>query len=179
MSRPDEQDIIGTRPPRDQTAGLDLFEQRSVPDAEAEIRRDFQHAEPAADSVPSEPPAVATPLSPEERERAKERIKATVLPRLLTRAYLLLDVPQDPGVTADDVQEIAERMHLSHLLGREQRAWSWVGTWLPQLAREGKLVLYEIMPGQAFRRRSKRPDAHGNALTVYLHPDDHRARRVA
>lgn len=175
---PDEADIIGAQVKRDELAGLPMFDRVSTEEAMEEITRDFLEPEEREErEVPA--PAPAPAISKEERERARERIKEVVLPRLLTRAYLLVDALTDPGVTADDVQEIAERMHLSHLLGHEQRAWSWLGVWLPQLAREGKLVAYELVPGQYYSRRSKRPDAHGNALTVYLHPDDHRARRAA
>lgn len=70
--------------------------------------------------------------------------------------------------------QLCKSHHWAALLGTGQRAFSWVGPWMAQLAREGKLREF-CLAGQVVRRRSTRPDSHGNLQIVYLHPRDMRA----
>lgn len=163
-------DIIGDRPPAPSLGPL--FEQpRTVDEAEAEIRHDFLEAEE------QDPPAIAAPLTEAEREVVREGIKVLVAPRLVRRAESLVNAAR-PGVTADDVHELVADAGLSAALGTQQRAWSWVGPWLEELARDGALVALEQGGGPAYRR-STRAGSHGNLQRIYVHPDDLRARRAA
>lgn len=176
MKRTDP-DIIGTPPPLDLGP---LFNQApSVEEAEAEIRRDFLEREaPEAEEPPFEKPAPRGNPFRADRLEARETIKRIVGPRILERALARVDRRTEPGVTADDVRELAQRAGLAHALGDEQRAWSWVASWLKQLVKAGYLVEYRI-DGQLMRRPSTREDAHGNPQAIYLHPSDYRARAIA
>lgn len=104
-------------------------------------------------------------------------MKTLVRPRLVERALARVNLPK-PGITADDVHELIAQAGLSAALGTEQRAWSWIGPWLEELAREGALVAL-AQGGEPAYRRSARPGSHGNLQRIYVHPHDLRARRVA
>lgn len=166
-TRVDDAEIIGSRPERNQLEGLPLF-----PDAVPEA--------PAVEVVPraqtgasAQTKAPASTRPPTDREQAIQRLKDAVLEPLLARAVARKDRFESPGVTADDVVQLAKGNHWSPLLGSGQRAWSWVGPWLASLAREDQLREYRVAD-QVVRRRSIRPGAHGNLQIVYLHPTDHR-----
>lgn len=184
MRRPDD-DVIGTRPRVDLGP---LFTPVSAAEAEAEIRRDFTAPEPVPDPDPDPAPAPRAKdethafagASEAERAEWRERIKRDVEPDLLALALARARSPSvpKPGVTADDVHEIANRKRLHHLLGDSQRAWSWVGIWLAKLARDGRLVKYR-RSGIPMKRGSIRPGAHSNLQVIYLHPYDQRARATA
>jgi hypothetical protein len=180
MRRPDEADVIGTPPTRDETAGLDLFESAKTPAvAERELRESFV-------APPRKPPRGAAArsllaLNPAEQERRANiaRVQELVLDELLAVAKARIDRFESPGITADDVHAIAKRHPQAVLLGQGQRAWSWVGPWLADLALEGRLTAF-VLNGNPVLRRSTRPEAHGNRQAVYLDPRDTRAvRRVA
>lgn len=175
MIHHDEHDIIGTRVRRAPESLGPLFDApRTVEDAEAEIRHDFLEPE---EQDANDPSSIAAPLTESEREVVREGIKALVAPRLIRRAEHLVNAAR-PGITADDVHEIVADAGLSAALGGQQRAWSWVGPWLEELARAGQLVALEQGGGPAYRR-STRAGSHGNLGRIYLHPRDLRAQRVA
>lgn len=109
-----------------------------------------------------------------DREDAITWLKELVFPELVDRALERIDRDEAPGVTADDVVQLCKGHPQSALLGSQQRAYSWVGPWLAKLATAGSLVEFRLS-GQPVRRRSSRPNSHGNLQIVYLHPDDRRA----
>lgn len=183
MSRDhDEDGIIGARRrsnPADQTAGLGLFDAAAqVAEAEAQLRREFVAPPgPAAREAEQSDVFHGTlgGMTEAERQQRIARIKAAVRQPLIDRALLRRDIPstQKPGVTAQDAREIAASKGLAHLLGDQQRAWSWLANWLQQLAREGELVRFEV-EGTPIRRIAD----NGNDQVVYLHPYDRRAKRA-
>lgn len=170
MIRNTDADVIGTRLKRDETEGLDLFDAARNPAPAVEARAD--------QPPPPAPPRGAPAGLNDDRHYAIARLKDAVLPLLIARAERRKDAPTSPGVTADDVVEIAQPVAFAALLGTGQRSWSWVGPWLASLARAGQLAEF-VLAEQVVRRRSKRPDAHGNLQIVYLHPSDVRALRTA
>lgn len=176
MTHPHELGIAGPVALKDQTAGLGLFALNPT-GFSGVIQSPGVVSRPAPEPAePAEPDrAKGLPPTKEEREAARERIKVEVLAPLLEVARGRIGSLDRPGVTADDVRALAEMTHQGVLLGQAQRAWSWCGPWLAQLAREGWLAAYEILPGQCYQRRSTRDESHGNAQNVYLHPDDPRA----
>jgi hypothetical protein len=169
-----DHDIIGTRPALDLGP---LFTQCDVQAAETALREQF--VSPPREEVPDPKPALSfRPLNAEERAELRERIKAKVLPDLLKRARDRKNLDENPGVTADDVHELARLAGHDTALGDEMRAWSWVGPWLNGLARRG--MLGELRDGgQVVKRASTRDGAHGNPQQVYLDPSDYRAKAVA
>jgi hypothetical protein len=179
MKRSDD-DVIGTRPLRDQTDGLGLFDAVRTPaKAENDLRDSF--VAPPRKLPRGAPARTVLELNPAERERRANiaRVQELVLDELLAAARSSVDRFESPGVTADHVHAIAKRHPQSALLGQGQRAWSWVGPWLADLALEGQLAAF-VLNGQPVLRRSTRPEAHGNRQSVYLHPSDQRAaQRVA
>ena len=181
-----DDDIIGTRPTRGPVAGLPLFESVTPAEAAREITNDFlepPRTPPRTSASPAagEPPKDRHPFLPasdDDRRAGITKIKEQVLPWLLERAAHHRDRPNMPGVTADDVAELAKPLAYCALLGSGQRAWSWVGPWLGQLERAGALVAY-VRGGQVVYRRSVRPGSHGNLQAVYLDPRDARAQQGA
>lgn len=180
MTHRNEEDVFRSRDPRDQLAGLDLFKQLPVAEAEAELRHDFlepEDADPApAPRARDETQAFDGPEAVTERERKEriERIQRAVREPLLAVALKRKDWTESPGVTAKDARQIADRLGLTPLLGHQQRAWSWLSTWLGKLATEGVLVKYKVA-GMVVKRMAD----NGNEQVVYLHPYDHRARTAA
>lgn len=171
----DAHDIIGTAPAVDLGP---LFAHPSVEDATAALQQ-FTRTEPApAPRARDESATFATPEPLTEHERLGhiERIKRAVLGPLLDRALERKDRPheQDPGVTAEDVRQLAAARQLGGLLGDQQRAWSWLSGWLQELARERHLVKYRIT-GMTVKRMA----VNGNDQVVYLHPYDYRAQEAA
>lgn len=171
MTKPSEQDVIGGRVPRDETQGLGLFDAVRAP-----VAQPVERVKP-----PRSPRSIERPQSDADRarEEAIVKVKSRVVEELLRRAQTRVDVEYSPGVVSDDVRQLAEGLPYAALLGRDQRAWSWVGPWLAQLEREGALAVYRHSNGDPVRRKSARKDAHGNMQIVYLDPRDHRAGRRA
>lgn len=163
MTRHSDHDIIGSRPRRDETEGLGLFDSARVQAASPPPRRRAPRSAPAAEE-------------PSDRDFAIGRLKELVLEALVERALARRDRVENPGVTADDVLQLCCAHPQSALVGSGQRAWSWVGPWLARLDREGLLAELHLT-GQKVYRRSTRPSSHGNLQVVYVHPTDHRARR--
>lgn len=168
----DDADIIGTKPKQDLGP---LFAHCKPAEAERELREEFVSPPPR---IPLPPVSSATERD-SDRDAIRDRVWALVEPRLLARAEARRDLAESPGVTADDVRQIAAAAGLGDALGQEQRAWSWVAGRLKRLASQGLLAEYRIADDQPVRRRSTRDGAHGNALVVYLDPRDHRARTAA
>ena len=162
--RDTDHDIIGSRPRRDETEGLGLFDSARVQAASPPPRRRAPRTAPAAEE-------------PSDRDFAIGRLKELVLAALVERALARRDRIENPGVTADDVLQLCAGHPQSALVGSGQRAWSWVGPWLAQLAKGGALVALEH-EGAPVYRRSTRPDSHGNLGRVYVHPLDRRSRKV-
>ena len=176
-------DVIGTAPVRDELAGLPMFIETVTPaEAEAEIRRDFLEApaepapEPArAEREPEQTQAFdGTARTEQERQDGIARIQAECLAPLLALAEARKDRAEHPGVTAKDVRAIADARGLSSLIGSQQRAWSWLPTWLGRICTQGHLTKYRIA-GMVVRRMGD----NGNEHVVYLHPYDFRARAAA
>ena len=181
-------DVIGTAPTRNALAGLPMFTDLVAPvvtpaDAEAEIRRDFL----GVDTSPAPAPAPrareetaafepAEPLTELERQRRREQIKAAVREPLADLARRRRDASDHDtvGVTAQDARRIADQKHLTHLLGTQQRSWSWLSEWLQSLAREGALTKWRFH-GIVMKRMAD----NGNDQVIYLDPYDQRARDVA
>lgn len=159
-----DHDIIGSRVRTDQTEGLGLFD----------TARSAQASSPPPRRPVPRTPVASSPDGPSDRRVAIERLKELIEPQLLALAKSRVDVGNAPGVTADDVHELANQYPHVALLGEKQRAFSWVGPWLRGLAGRGVLVEYRVA-GMSVKRRSRRDDAHGNDQIVYLHPDDFRA----
>lgn len=174
----DDADIIGTKPKQDLGP---LFAHCEPAEAEAEIRRDFLEPE-KYEAVADGGFVMRTDLAREmfdvDRLEARETIKRIVGPRLLARAEARRDARSNPGITADDVRDLAKAVGLDHALGGEQRAWSWVAGWLKQFVKAGELVEYRV-DGQLMRRASTREESHGNPQAIYLSPRDYRAQVAA
>lgn len=171
----DTHDIIGTRPPVDLGP---LFAQPTVAAAEGELRADFIATPGPSPRAHDEtdtftPPA---PLSELERQRCRTRIQDTVRGPLCALAHLRRNACATDliGVTAADARRIADQHHLSHLLGAEQRSWSWLSEWLQSLAREHALTKWRFH-GIVMKRMAE----NGNDQVIYLDPYDHRAQDVA
>lgn len=171
MRQHDGEGIIGSRPPVDLGP---LFTSASVEEAERELREDFV-SPPAPAPRADEESDVFTGAGPVDHEAAVEKIQRAVREPLLALALERSTLPDaEAGVTAKDARAIADRKGLTPLLGQQQRAWSWLSTWLGQLAREGALVKYRRLDMVV-----KRMADNGNEQVVYLHPYDHRARSAA
>lgn len=172
MKHHDDHGIIG--PPRDQTKGLGLFDSVTAAQAERALDQTFVHPEPPPRARDEN--AALTGISNAEREAAIERIKREVRQPLIDLALARKDALEKDriGVTAADARELAERRGLGHLVGDQQRAWSWLSPWLAELCRTQSLIKYRVhdMP-------MKRMSDHGNENVIYLHPYDHRARGAA
>ena len=170
MRRPDPHDVIGTPPATDLGP---LFAHPSTAEAEAELRKAI---EPAPAPRAKEVSQSFTPPTQRDMDDAVERIKHEVREPLIALALQRKDAMEKDriGVTAKDARAIADTKGLSTLLGHQQRAWSWLSTWLGDLARSGNLVKYRINDMTV-----KRMGDNGNEHVVYLHPYDHRARHAA
>lgn len=181
MTHHDEDGIIGDRPKRKVDLGP-LFND-CEPEAAAHkisdifIRPQFKTETTLASSTPAPAPrakdetqafAGAGPVSDREMDARRDRIKEAVRQPLLDRAFLRKDLRdrKSAGVTAADVREIATAKGLASLVGTEQRAWSWLPTWLNELARQGDLVKWQV-DGQTMKRIN---EANGNDQAIYLHP---------
>lgn len=162
-----QDDVIGTRPRADETAGLPLFGDRPRPTPTLEAPRPA--ARPATVADGDRHPFLRR--TDEDRQEAIETVRAKILPALLERARLRKNRWENPGITADDVIALAKEVPQAALLGQQQRAWSWVGPWLASVARAGQLAEL-VRGGQVVRRRSTRPGAHGNLGIVYVDPSD-------
>lgn len=182
MSRHDDDfDIIGSRPKpapiEKQLEGLSLFDDPRVRETHKAPDRAGATVIPARIPEPKrEKPTQLPPLTEREKERlaAIERIKELVAPLLLKAALDRKDRENAPGVTADDVYLLAQRFPQVALLGGEQRAFSWSGPWLAELAAKGKLAPFALMGVPVLRRSTQRGR---NRQQVYLHPDDRRVDR--
>lgn len=186
----DEHGIIGDRPKKTVDLGP-LFADCKPEAAERELggiflRPQFKTGTTLASSTPAPAPrakdetqafAGAGPVSDREMDARRDRIKDAVRQPLLDRAFLRKDLRdrKSAGVTAADVREIATAKGLASLVGTEQRAWSWLPTWLNELARAGDLVKWQH-DGQTMKRIN---DANGNDQAIYLHPYAALLRAVA
>ena len=186
----DEFDIIGSKPrPKsieEQVRGLGLFDEAMRESLEAadssraptptvDPRVRPEHVDgPARIREPKRATPQELPLSEREKDRlaAVERIKGLVLAPLLELAEKRKDRDEAPGVTADDVYLIAQRFPQVVLLGQEQRAFSWTGPWLAELAAAGALAPFTMNGVPVLRRSTQRGR---NRQQVYLHPDNRRA----
>lgn len=170
MTLNSEADIIGAKVRVDQTEGLDLFDAARKPETKAAPPPPPRRRAPKVSAAPEPQDA--------DRAFAIAKIKECAFDELLARARTRRDRQQMPGVTADDIVQLAQHLPYAALLGDRQRAWSWVGPWLAAIARDGKLSEF-VLGGQVVRRRSMRKESHGNLQIVYLDPTDLRAGRRA
>lgn len=176
-----DSDIIGTPPARDAFGDLPLF---AGGEAEAEakkLREQFVAPPPkpprataVAAATPDPDRQPFAPRTQEDRDEAIAVIKAKVVEPLIARALERKDRFEAPGITADDVHDLAKEIPQVALLGQQQRAWSWVGPWLAEIEEAGAVARFMI-GGETVRRASTRPGAHGNLQIVYLHAQDHRS----
>lgn len=181
MRHHDDHDIIGDRPKKTAAPVDELPLWSGAVDctpAEAAATLEARFVRPAAAPADPQPAPRAKdetqafagdgPVSDVELERRRDRIREAVRQPLLDRAYLRRDLRErkTAGVTAADVREIAASKGLERLVGKEQRAWSWLPTWLNQLAREGLLVKWQH-DGQTMKRTC---ETNGNDQAIYLDP---------
>ena len=170
----DEDGVIGSKPKRDELAGLGLFAgvQTTQEQAERDITRAAQHTPAPAEREEQQTDAFVGGMSDTEFNERIARIQRLVLDDLLRLALERKNLPTNrkPGVTAEDARQIARQKGLSGLLGEQQRAWSWLSAWLQTLARKGKLTKYKVA-GITVKRMAE----NGNDQVVYLHPYDYRA----
>lgn len=106
-----------------------------------------------------------------EKEAERRRIRARDQERLLPIVTALAARRGAEGITASEV--ITEAVLRGVLTGQEtavsQRALSWIGPWLAQLARRGTLAPL-TRAGMVVRRRSDREASHGNLQVCYVAP---------
>jgi hypothetical protein len=172
--RRDDHGIIGSPPAVDLGP---LFAQPTLEEATQQLR-DFSGLAPA-DPAPAprareETGVFDAPEALGERERLDRiaRIKREILEPLTDLARARRNHIELPGVTAQDARSIADARGLAHLLGHEQRAWSWLAAWLGQICREGALNKYRLH-GMTMKRMGD----NGNEHVIYLDPYDFRASR--
>lgn len=168
MNDHDVDGIVGTRPRRDQTAGLGLFDPPSVESSAASAPAPTPRAIEETQAF-----AAAGVLTERELRDNIARIQREVQQPLCDLARLRRDREQEPGVTAEDARAIADTRGLGTLLGKEQRAWSWLSAWLGRLDREGVLTKYRLGDMVV-----KRMGSNGNEQVIYLDPYDTRAHRA-
>lgn len=105
-----------------------------------------------------------------ERKKRREVIQRQLLPTVLSRGAKCAE-----GFTWDDVRAWGETARIVTGLEPAQRALSWGGPWLRDLARRG-LIENRLDPNnRPIQRASKRKAAHGNLQDVYQVPPPHAA----
>ena len=117
-------------------------------------------------------------LTDAEREAQRERWKAQLEPRVLA----LADRAGPEGFTAADVQSLGITDGIlngeSSFLSANPKVYSWIGSWLSQLAEQGKIgrCMIPLANGGALQleRKSERKASHANKGKVYV-----AARRAA